>query len=235
MIHIAAAEDDAAFRTQLKTYLEQYMKDSGEEADLTLFEDGSELFPYKAERFDVVFLDIEMPGMNGIETARKIRETDAYVIIVFITNMAKYALKGYEVQAFDYVLKPLKYPAFARKLDKVIRRAKAQKTEHFVTISQGADLLRIKTSDIYYIEVMKHNVTYHTADGDITIRSSMKETEEAFAGLPFEKCGKSFLVNLEHVTGLKDGMVQVGGESLLLSRTRKQAFTEALVAYKSNQ
>ena len=103
-LHVAIVEDEKSSRDRLKGFLQRYMEENDYKIEITEFEDGIEIvIPYRAS-YDVIFLDIEMPQMNGMKAAEIIREKDEHVILVFITNVARYAVKGYEVQALDYIL-----------------------------------------------------------------------------------------------------------------------------------
>lgn len=112
MIKIAIVEDEAAVRDQLTDYVRRYTRQYGTEFEVTCFTDGDEILENYRPAFDIIFLDVEMKRLNGMETAQRIRELDDDVLLIFITNMAQYAIKGYSVGALDYVLKPVPYFAF---------------------------------------------------------------------------------------------------------------------------
>ena len=130
MLRVAVAEDNPKDRERLLSFLKQYGEEKHVQIEVTEYTDGSELLEQYRPCYDVIFLDVEMPQMDGMKAAEKIRETDEEVILIFITNMAKYAIRGYEVQALDYVLKPVKYQAFSVKMDKVNRLAEKKRQEH---------------------------------------------------------------------------------------------------------
>ena len=112
MIRIALVEDEAEVRAQLQGYVQRHTRQYGTEFAVTEFADGMELLDDYRPVYDILFLDVEMKHLDGMETARRVRELDKDVIIVFITNMAQYAIGGYAVGALDYVLKPVPYFAF---------------------------------------------------------------------------------------------------------------------------
>ena len=119
MIRIALVEDEAEVRAQLQGYVQRHTRQYGTEFAVTEFADGMELLDDYRPVYDVLFLDVEMKHLDGMETARRVRELDKDVIIVFITNMPQYAIGGYAVGALDYVLKPVPYFAFSQQLRKV--------------------------------------------------------------------------------------------------------------------
>ena len=112
MYHIAIVEDEAEFSMQLQTFLEQYQKEETIRFKISVFHSGEELLKEYQPVYDVILLDIEMPGINGMDAAAKLRESDQEVVLMFITNIASYAIRGYEVGALDFVMKPLTYYAF---------------------------------------------------------------------------------------------------------------------------
>ena len=114
MIRIALVEDEAEVRAQLQGYVQRHTRQYGTEFVVTEFADGMELLDDYRPVYDVLFLDVEMKHLDGMETARRVRELDKDVIIVFITNMAQYAIGGYAVGALDYVHKPVPYFAFSQ-------------------------------------------------------------------------------------------------------------------------
>ena len=117
MLRVAIAEDNPKDRERLQSFLKQYETEKNTQIEIAEYTDGSKLLEQYRPCYDVIFLDVEMPEMDGMKAAEKIREMDEEVILIFITNMAKYAIRGYQVQALDYVLKPVKYEAFSVKMD----------------------------------------------------------------------------------------------------------------------
>ena len=107
MYRIAIVEDEAPCREELRGYIERYGQEHGQEFSVYPFADGSEILQNYEPRYDVILLDIEMPRVGGMEAAQAIREVDENVVLVFITNMAQYAIKGYSVGALDFVMKPV--------------------------------------------------------------------------------------------------------------------------------
>ena len=135
MIHAAIVEDEKSYQEQLKRYIRKYEAESGQKVHLRVFNDGDEIIDHYAGNYDIIFLDIEMRRMNGMEAARRIRKLDADVILIFITNMAQYAIQGYEVQALDYVVKPIRYFAFTQEMEKAVKKIQKKET-HYLSIQQ---------------------------------------------------------------------------------------------------
>ena len=178
--------------------------------------------------YDVILMDIQMRFMDGMTAAEKIRQMDQKVIIMFITNMIQYAVRGYEVDAMDYVVKPVEYFSFSQKLDKAVGRMRSEVKE-FLTIPIGEGVVKIDIADIYFIEGQRHNVIYHTSRGDYCSRITMKELEEKLAVHNFFRCAKGYLVNMNHVEGFVGSDCVIHNVHIPVSRTRKKEFMNLLL------
>ena len=164
-----------------------------------------------------------------MEAAKRLRETDKYVPLIFITDLKQYALKGYEVEAMDFLVKPVSYSAFSTMMERVIRRlSSSPKPEVVVSTANGT--YRVATDDIKYVEVSRHDVTYHTAQGEIKLWGSLTE-EEKRLGEDFVRCNSYLLVNLRHVKKIVGNEVFVGNESLPISRNKKADFLQSVIGY----
>ena len=230
MINIAIVEDEAMYAKQLQEFLQQYQKENGEVFNITVYSDGDQIVHKYKSQFDIILMDVEMKFMDGMSAAEEIRKVDTEVVIIFITNMAQYAIRGYAVDALDYVLKPVSYFAFSQKLDRAIKRI-PHKAGNPVIVNTADGIVRTDASSIYYIESEGHNLIYHTTDGEIKERAKMQDAEEKFVPLGFFRSNKGYLVNLEYVNGVKDGCCMIKGETLLISRARRNDFMTALTQY----
>lgn len=227
MLHIAIVEDEERYAKELEEYIHRYGEETSRQFKVTHFQDGEDLVESYSGDFDLLLMDIQMQFMDGMTAAEKIRERDQEVQIIFITNRNDYAIRGYEVDALDYVLKPVSYYIFAKKLDKALSRIANKKSET-LTISTKTGVRLIKLEDLYYIESDAHNLIYHTAKGDFITRERIKDAEKNMEGKGFFRSNKCYLVNLQHVDGIHDGCCEIKGEKLLISRARRSEFLEAL-------
>ena len=212
MIKIAIVEDEAMYAKQLEEFLHQYEAENHEAFDITIYSDGDQIVNKYKSQFDIILMDVEMKFMDGMSAAEEIRKMDSEVVIIFITNMAQYAIRGYAVDALDYVLKPVSYFAFSQ-----------------VNIIGG--MVRINIANIYYIESQGHTLILHTILGDYETTGKMKEMDEKLSGMNFCRGNKGYLINLQHVDRIQDNCAVVKGEELVLSRARKKEFMEALTRY----
>ena len=148
MIRIAIVEDEAAVRQQLEGYVQRYTRQYGTEFEVHLFEDGIEILDDYRPVYDLILLDVEMKHLDGMETAQRIRALDNEVNLIFITNMAQYAIKGYAVGALDYVLKPVPYFAFSQQLQKAEAQLR-RRARHYLAVPVEGGLRRLDTASIY--------------------------------------------------------------------------------------
>lgn len=230
VVKIAVVEDDSASADLLLGYLHRYEHEKGVQFEISHFADGMNFISdYKAD-LDIIFMDIEMPYMDGMTAAKKLRKIDESVCLIFVTNMAKYAIKGYEVAALDFMVKPVKYFNFTMKLERALRqRENLQRAE--VKLPVGDGKRRLTVSDILYIEVSNHTLIYHTSAGDIQMRGTISGAEAALGEKNFARCSNSFLVNLAKVTAVGKNSVMVGGEELQVSRSKRDEFMRRLTNY----
>ena len=230
MYHIAIVEDEAAFSEQLQEYLEQFQKENDVQFKVSVFPDGADILENYQNIYDLILLDIEMPKVNGMDAAFKIREKDEDVVLMFITNMASYAIREYEVGAFDFVMKPITYYRFVMKLKRALKRVR-QREEHQIFLTFPGGVKRLSIQQIYYVDVQNRMLHYHTDEGVFSMRGTMQSVEEALAAYPFAKCNHWYMVNLMHVSEVKKNTVVVGEHELEISRRNRTPFLKALTDY----
>lgn len=228
MLRICIVDDERESVNNLKKYLLKYFTAHEQQFEVTVFDDGSKLVKNYIPVYDIIFLDIEMPVLDGMKAAAVIRETDREVVIIFLTRLAQFAVKGYEVSAFDYIVKPVDYNSFEIKLTRAIG-ALSRRSDYKAEIRTAREHLWLPSSQIYYIEVDKHMVTYHAQSGVYTVRGSLAELEKKLSPYGFRLCSRYCLVNMKYVTGLYDWYILVNGERLEVSRNKRKAMLEALI------
>ena len=230
MLRIAVVDDEQSYIDQIVEYIGQYAGERNMEIATETFLDGSELLKEDTSRFDIILLDIEMKQLNGMDTARQIRETNADVVLVFITNMARYAVNGCEFGALDYVLKPITFYTFSVRLERAVSRVKKRAPmEILLNLSDG--VRRIQANQIQYVEVINRMLHYHTEDGTVVVRGTLQGAEEQLRECHFVRCNHWYLVNLEYVQEIRKNIVIVAGAELEISRRNKTAFLSALTDY----
>lgn len=228
MIRIGIVDDESASRNLISAHLDRYGSEHCIQFNVRTFTGGQELATGYRPDFDIIFLDIQMQDLDGLETAARIRQLDADVVLVFITNSTQYAIKGYAVDALSYLVKPVPYFAFSQELKRCIDKA-SRTEEAALMLPSGTSLARVALTDIRYIESIKHRVVVHGIDRSYTFTGTLKAFEAELAGKGFFRSNNCYLVNMRHVTGVdQTTCVMTGGARLQVSRPRKKAFLDAL-------
>lgn len=228
----AIIEDDPEYTRFLEECLVRYGKEHDCSFLVRSFGRAEAFLAGAQGLYDFVFMDVELGEgwMNGIEAARALRAKGSMAMLFFITNMPQYAPSGYDVDAIDYCIKPIQYRSLAVKLDKAIRIL-GNRTGVPVRIRMKDGMRVISSADIRYIEVMGHDLMFHTEDEVISAYGGLKEREEDLSGQAFARCSASVLVNLRYVTGLYGDEVSIGDERIRIGRTRKKEFLQKLNEY----
>lgn len=229
MIKIAIVDDEMEARDTLYSYCRKLAVKIHEELEITLYSRGSELVE-RYDDYDLIFLDIDMPEEDGISLAKKIRKIDNEVILIFVTNMAQMAIKGYEVRALDFIVKPINYYSFTLKIRSAVDMINSRKNRNIVVNSEGV-IRKISTNDLFYIEVSGHYLFYHTSAGIVRQKESLRKVEEKLKDISFKRCNNCYLVNLKHVTCVNKDDIEVAGNWLKISRPKKKEFLQALANY----
>ena len=233
MIRIAIVEDEDSYADELAGYLQHFQKESGVRLHITRYRDGDEIAENYPGGFDILLMDIQMRFMDGMTAAEKIRALDRDVVIMFITNRTDYAIRGYEVDALDYVLKPVSYFSLARKMERALERI-GSRSGSVLSIPTRSGMINLRTQELLYVESLGHNLVYHTAENAFSVRGRLQDVEDKLTGSGFFRINKGCLVNLGHVDAVRDGCAAAGGELLPVSRARRSDFMKALTDYISN-
>lgn len=220
-------------RKKIKQYIATYFekRGGGESLELHSYADAYELLENYRADFDVLFMDIQLNMMTGMEAAERIRRQDSRVLIVFVTNLAQYAVEGYQVNAFDFILKPVDYNGFAMKLDRIARELEHRSDDVFVNLKTKDGYVRLNVARIAYVEVRAHDLIYH-ADGEtVAVRGTLKNAASELEGRYFSLCNSCYLVNLACVKRANKTVVLNTGEELPISQGKRKQFLSELAKY----
>lgn len=233
MLKIGLLEDEQDQAERLILFLAQYRQSHPQFAyTLQRYSRALELLDHYERDFDLLFLDIRLPDMTGMEAAHRIRESDRNVMIIFVTSLTQYAVEGYSVQAFDYIVKPIGYESFAAKLERALRVLSYRQPGVVLDIKTREGSLRLSADMIHYFEVFDHDLLIHTDDGIIKQWGSLSRYEKQLAEAHFARCNSCYLVNLKFVRGVYGDEVLMGNDRLAVSKSRRKAFLQALAQYK---
>ena len=230
LLKIALIDDDESCTLRLKEMLEIYAKENGENFHIDTFSYGIDFISEYSSTYDLIFMDIDMPHMNGLKTAKLLRKVDDKVPLIFVTHLMKYAIKGYEVDASDFIIKPIEYESLSVKLRKVLSKIK-ERDEAYLLVSSRIGKMKVYYSDIYYITVLQRYVMLHTKKGDMEMRVSMKDLELQLQGTSFVRGDNSSMVNLMHVTEVNQEGAVINGQVIPSSRNRRKALMDAFTLY----
>lgn len=227
MKQIAIVEDEDAAAELLTGYVQRYAAESGQEITSVRFCNGAEFLQGYRPVYSVVFLDIQMPQKNGMEAATELRGMDKNVSLIFVTNLVQYALKGYEVDAVGFLVKPVSYYDFSLKFKKALDIYLMNEERSF-TVSSSGGICRISTDKLMYVEILNHRLIYHLVDDVIERTGVLSDVEQQLHAFGFLRCNKCYLVNPKFVVKVKGYTVQVGSTVLQISRPRRAAFMAEL-------
>lgn len=226
---IAIVEDQAVEQQRLKGYIEQYCQDADIPVEIDLYNDGINIVDQYRSQYDVLYLDVEMAIMDGMTAARKIRERDSDVLIVFVTNHSQVAIQGYSVEAIDFILKPLSYFGFSEHFKKILKKL-PETPQDYLYIKKGATTTKVPQQKIRYIENEGHRIFIHTEEDTYELTGTMKNMEQSLKG-PFFRSNSCYIVNLAFVERVEGSTAYVDGTPLQVSRPRKKEFMQALTNY----
>lgn len=231
-LNIAVCDDEKIIREQIKGLLEKQEQNSL----IELYVTGDELLA-SGKSFDIVFLDIQMDGKNGIETAKALREKNAETILIFITGLREYVFEAFDVAAFHYLLKPIEeckfVEVFLRAKRELERRKKKRQEPLF--IKTGKRSITLEKRNILYVESMGKKVGIHTINQTIEAYASMNELEGQLGG-SFYRCHRGYLVNLAYVAEYNRQSITLNnGECIYLSKERYGEFVKTYMRFLRNE
>lgn len=229
MVTFAICDDEPLMVQELSHLLAKYM----EERRLTSysidsFSNGQSLLENGCD-FDIIFLDIQMEHPDGMETAKMLRQQKNHSLLIFVTVLKECVFQAFEVEAYDYLVKPLDRSHFRRTMDRALKTLE-QRTEKSIVVRHGTSCEVVLLSQIVYCEVQGRKIYIHQEDGKVSdYYEKLKDFEQHVDGR-FFRCHRSYLVNLEYIRGCHDGQVILSqGDIIPVSRLREQDLTQALL------
>lgn len=237
MVKIGIVDDEKEARELLKEEVARFGTEYHMEFEVREFDGAAAYLSAETDACDILYLDVDMPQMTGMELAEKIRETDTDIILIFCTNLQQFALNGYSVSALGFLVKPVQWYSFHMYLDRAVkvlreRELRAQdRGPRRIVVKSGADSVVVNAADIQYVEVAAHYLIYHIenkASGEetaIRTRGSMQDAAAQLSVCGFARCNASFLVNLSCITAVNRMELRIGQTALPIGRAYKDSFT----------
>ncbi|MEG1132121.1 MAG: LytTR family DNA-binding domain-containing protein [Romboutsia sp.] len=232
MIRIAICEDEKEIQLLIEDCLDNILKNINIEYEIQKYSSGEDLLERNLKDIDILLLDIQMGQINGMDTARKLREVDNKMEIIFITSLIDYVQEGYEVRAYRYLLKPIESEELKKHVLTCIKEIEINKN-NYIVIKNKSNTYKIDSNEIKYIEVQKKQMLIHTINKKFDVSYSLEKIEKDLNLDEFVRCHKSFLANLNYVENIKPNIaVLESGEEVPVSRYRykdvKQKFLKFL-------
>jgi len=229
-MHIAICDDNLEELSRIVTLMENFRCEIDGSITYETFTSAIELIEtIRTRRFDLLLLDILMPGITGMEAAREIRSTDSELPIIFLTSSREFAVESYRVGAMDYIMKPARkdeiFPSISKQL------AKYKQEDSYLTLKTGSGIVKLPFSQIIYVEVLNRSVQFILTNGDMRKAYGYLADYESdlLSDSNFYKPHRSYIVNMSHVLELtKEGFATRTGNTVPVAR---EAFTKAKAAY----
>jgi len=229
MIQIAFCDDNAVELARIRALLERLQPFEGK-YEVTVFSDGKALLQSEKRPFDLLFMDVQMPGMDGYETARKIRETDQSTVLIFLTGVAAPTVEVFQVTPFRYLMKQMDDATIAKELTAAFAEV-ARKTQ-FVTIRSGSDLIRLSVSSILYMTISGRAVTLVTDHDRQEIKAKISALYELLSPHGFSYSHKSYLVNFNRILTISGStVIMENGDILPISQPKAKTFKAEFVRF----
>lgn len=230
MLSVAVCDDEIIECCNLEKKIREILKDMKIENIIRQFGSGKELLR-STDHFDIIFLDIMMYGLDGLETAQILREKSFDKALIFVSSSREYVFDAYDVEAFWYLLKPID----ERKLKKVLQKAVLKlesKSQEYIIASKERQKRKLYLDDIYYIEIKGRMIDVHGKGSVFSYYEQIGVLEECLQGKGFFRCHKSYLVNLKHVEAYnRQEVIMKNGEKIVIAKRRYEQFCEELLYF----
>lgn len=233
-IRLAIVDDEEAFQKQIRDFLIAFAEKNGYFFQIRTYNSGLALINDTKTVFDLVFLDVQMPHFNGIETAKALRERDSKVAIVFITNFVQFAPEGYQVHALDYILKPINRYDFEMKLKKglaTIGHEKETNQSEYLALSKKEGMVRLAFSDIRYLESVGHTIVFHVGEKEVTKYGPLRRVAPLLPKDRFLQINNCQIINMAYVTRIDKMKLFLGNDIFVISHPKKKEVMERLSTF----
>lgn len=227
-------DDDKSLQKLLQQKIEKFCVDRNKACRIVCCDSGEEMLALPAP--DILFLDIQMSGKNGMESARELRRRHENTILIFVTAMSEYVYEAFDVDALHYLIKPFSDEKLQEVLDKALRllQSPTEIEEKILLVKQGGLSTKVYLSDIIYAEVFNRKIMLHTLNGDIEYYGKLTDLSEQ-AGADFFRTHRAYLVNLKYVEKYNATTVWLEQGTALLSKKQFSGFVQQYMQYINRQ
>ncbi len=233
MIRIAICDDEKHMSDHIRAMASDFFRKKNREIQLRTFSSGEELLSYDGQ-IDILFLDIQMKGMDGLETARKLRDSKFRGFLIFITVLKEMVFQSFEVQAYDYLVKPVEEKQFEKTMERLYTSMQ-NASEDSLLVQKGYEGRIIREEEIIFCEIIDRKIYLNLASGEVVDYYERIENLETKLGSHFFRCHRSYLINLKHLKGYKNGTACMdNGKEVPVSRLRSKEFSSVVLQYMKN-
>lgn len=230
MINIAICDDEQVILNSIEKLVTDFFHSQNIEIKIFLFSSGEELLGIGKD-IDILFLDIQMKHLNGIETAKKIRSKGYKGFLIFITVLKEMVFQSFEVQPFDYLLKPIKYDNFQKTMERLLLSMKSADKENLL-IQRGSESSIVSFGEIVFCEIIDRKVYLHLKSAEVIDYYDRIDNLEKKLDNRFFRCHRSYLINLQYLISYKNGFAHmVENHQIPVSRLRSKEFSNVILQY----
>lgn len=220
MLRLAIVDDSPDDSAALHALVSEYFRKNDQTCMIHVYNSPLD-FIRSTDNHDIVFMDIRMEKLDGLEVARLMRKINTDSILIFVTHMAQLAIKGYEVDALDFIVKPADQAAINYVLTKALTRLENISNTVFALKTSGG-IVSLASNDITYVEVFDHNLAYHTTKGIYYVRGRLSDVIKKLDQKHFIMCNRSFVVNLRYVSSACSEYLVVDGKKVFISKSHSK-------------
>ncbi len=233
MIRIAICDDEKHMSDHIRSFVSDFFRKKNREISLRMFSSGEELLSCNGQ-IDILFLDIQMKEMDGMETARKLRAGQFRGVLIFITVLKEMVFQSFEVQAYDYLVKPVDEKQFGKTMERLYTSMQ-NIGEDSLLVQKGYEGRIIREDEIVFCEVIDRKIYLNLASGEVVDYYERIENLETKLDNRFYRCHRSYLINLKHLKGYKNGTACMdNGKEIPVSRLRSKEFSGVVLQYMKN-
>ncbi len=233
MLRIAICDDEKHMSNHIRAMTSDFFRKKNREINIQTFLSGEDLLSYDGQ-IDILFLDIQMKGMDGMETARKLRADKFRGFLIFITVLKEMVFLSFEVQAYDYLVKPVDEKQFGKTMERLYASIQ-NASEDSLLVQQGYERRIVPKDEIVFCEVIDRKIYLNLASGEVVDYYERIENLETKLGSHFFRCHRSYLINLKHLKGYKNGTAYMDNDKEVpVSRLRSKEFSGVVLQYMKN-
>lgn len=230
MIRIGICDDEKYMSDKIRAMVSGFFRERNIEILILQFSGGEELLEYD-KQIDILFLDIQMKGIDGVETAKKLRRRNFKGFLIFITVLKEMVFQSFEVQPYDYLVKPVEEQYFEKMMERLLASIKNAREENLL-VQKGYESRIVPIGDIVFCEIIDRKIYLHLMSSEVVDYYERIENLEKKLNHGFFRCHRSYLIHLKYLKGYKNGTAYMeNGREIPVSRLRGKEFSNVILHY----